>query len=72
MPDLTHGEYCRDADTIGYVSRAGLVYIVTEPDAPEPVWKRVDFLSDDAESSRLSAEEREDCERSRIAYCIPE
>jgi hypothetical protein len=67
--------YLRDADTVFYVTKSGVTYLVYEPEAVEPMWKKCsdpgeEYLSPDAETARLCAEERAEFEKVRLAYGI--
>jgi hypothetical protein len=63
--------YYRDADCMMYVTEAGMVYWVQDPETDKPAWEECGFLSSDAEPTTLCAEDREVFERTRIAYEIP-
>jgi hypothetical protein len=63
--------YFRDADCWAYVTSAGVVYWVSDPDEPAPVWEEVGCLSPDAEPTTPDAEDMAAFERSREAHGIP-
>jgi hypothetical protein len=67
---LANGYY-RDADCFDYVTSAGVVYWVRDPERDEPVWEECGCLSPDAEPTTLDAEDFEIFERCRRAYGIP-
>jgi hypothetical protein len=54
--------YQRDAEFIFYVTQTGATYLVHDPESLEPLWRKCadqgeEYLSPDAETARLGADE---------------
>lgn len=65
----TESGYYQDADEVGYVSQAGDLYHVQGPTHPEPVWRRCEEFSEDAERAKDQSKYQE-FERMREDYGI--
>lgn len=64
--------YHRDNDQWLYATKGGALYVVTEPDAVEPVWSKTDpILSEDSVPATPDAEDLALFERCRVGYGIP-
>jgi hypothetical protein len=61
--------YYQDSESVCYVSGAGTMFYVQGPDDPEPVWRREDEFSEDAERAKDQGRYAEFV-RSRMAYGI--
>jgi hypothetical protein len=64
--------YYRDYDSWLFLTSAGALYLVDDPDTTEPVWRNIGPpLPDDAEPRTPDAEDLALFEQTRAAYDIP-
>jgi hypothetical protein len=65
----TESGYYQDGGDVGYVTQAGDAYHLQGPFHTEPVWRRVEEFSKDAERAK-DQDQYQEYERSRKAYGI--